>query len=249
MEPEASGEFVPLPDKAHDAQKRFVSNPDATYSAWFRTNAARKPIQEFNTHPISRYTIPKIFGDTFHEDAHFLQTAAWGARIAIQELGPASGVTAVHSPENTQLETVAQAMELFATERLLELSPPEERWLVEFHAKYNEHRLMVLHNAILRANKQPEQDIDEIIQSAVTALPFEKEEKMRNTITKSLKVPTIRAGNLGYMPGLILARSVFELPSRLRQKTLSELYVQPMTPAQMQKLVVDAKQQAASLSL
>jgi hypothetical protein len=231
-------DVVTSPDEL--LEPRFESVQDAPWSAYLTTEASGEFVMGVNTHPERRYTPGKVAELALHEyGGHYMQMAAWQRAITRGGISPAAGVTAMHSPENTQLEAVAQFMEY----SLPEVLPAGERWFADYHSVYRELKGAVEHNAHLMINNGTDEPT--AIAYAVHRLPFESPERIASSLRVGRDNVMARACLAVYVPSLELVRPVMDLPPALRQETLRRLYAEPMTPFQIKNLVGQAVTQSA----
>ncbi len=233
--------YLDLPDELPEV--RFESLAGEPWSAWFTTGPARELLIRVNTHPEHRHTAGKLAALALHEDAHATQMGLWKQGINRGEVSPALGLTAMHSPENTQLEAVAQ---------LIESTPPAalseaEQWSIDYQLAYNDLKSMVQHNAHFMINDGT--DEKEVLAYASERLPFEWAERLAGDLEAGRDDPMARAALAVYIPSLELVRPLVELPPAIRQQAITRLMPRPLTPTQIAEIVRQAQAEAETSAL
>ena len=227
------GDHVALSDEI--LKPTFVDNK-SVWLGYLGTGPDGKFFLKANIGPACLHTAGKIGALALHEyGGHFFQMIGWKGAIAEGKISPAVGITGMHSPENTQAEAVAQAVESL----LPDLLPPEERWIAEYQTLYNEYKTMVTHNAHLMVNGSA--DEESATRYAVRRLPFESADRVKNVVVSGRENPVAKACFAGYWPALEIVRPAMSMPPPIMNATLSRLYEQPMTPQQMTNVVAEAQ--------
>lgn len=152
----------------------FVNDPTIYWTNYFSTDNEGHPYELANIHPNRTRTPGKNLSDTFHEDAHNVQTYNVKLQIAEGRMSPAAGTVGMHSPETTQFETLAAYIQSL----LPEVIGPRQKhhWMARLQKPYNEIVDLVYHEALIHTNQA--KPVAEVAARMFEDLPLEKESRL-----------------------------------------------------------------------
>jgi hypothetical protein len=177
----------------------------------------------------------EIYQTSIHEDeGHVSHVSFLKGEVESGNLNPAAAITTAHTPECTQLETVAQLMPSL----LLSGQSPQ------YDAEIQKHRtrMMVYHNAHIAINLDRSKDktkLDRVKLYVKERIPNEPLERIEGSIIARRDDPALRAYLGCYWPALDLGDRVLKLGKEQQKQKLNQLY--PLrTISKLTKLILDS---------
>ncbi len=154
-----------------------------------------------NIHPRHEYTLGRIWANSPHERTHITQFGGLYKEAIIRGgMSVSAGVTSFHTPENTQAEFNAQAVEQMAL-RELGFSGKKNAWQYRFEADYQFYSDMVWNNAHIMVNSGV--DEEEVVRYVEERLLLDTHENIAGNVSVRRDNPMFRAYFGGaYWPSL-----------------------------------------------
>ncbi|HET7060462.1 MAG TPA: hypothetical protein VFH99_04090 [Candidatus Saccharimonadales bacterium] len=224
-----------IPDNAAPAIRPKLVSKDEEWVGAAGTDAHGNLYVKINLHPRHKHTIARLAAIVVHEmQGHIAQFSLWQGKIRAAEMDPAMGITTMHTPENTQAEFNAQAIEQIGL-LALAAADPEEGWKYEFQAGYNDLFAMVSHNAHLKLNSAYPESV--VASYAADRLPFTSRENIEKSVLSGREDPMLRGYLACYEPAMAAARLLLAQPVKKQKAVLHETFSQPMTLPQIEALI------------
>jgi hypothetical protein len=183
-----------------------------------------------NIHPRHEYTLGRIWANSPHERTHITQFGGvYKDAILRGDMSVSTGITSFHTPENTQAEFNAQAVDQMAL-RELGASDREEAWQYRFEADYQFYADMVWNNAHIMINSGAE--MEETVKYVEDRLLLDTHENIVGSLTARRDDPTFRSYFGGaYWPSLVVGMEMIK-PGHLTEPEAEQLATEDLQAAQ-----------------
>lgn len=186
-----------------------IVEEDAEWVGCLETDEAKEFSSKTNIHPRHVYTLGKIWANSPHERTHITQFGGmYKDAIMRGDMSVSTGVTSFHTPENTQAEFNAQAVEQMAL-RELGVGGREDSWQFRFQADYHYYADMVWNNAHIMINSGA--DEQEVVRYVEDRLLLDTHENIAGAVPTRRDDPTYR-GYFGgaYWPSLVVGMEMIK---------------------------------------
>ncbi len=184
---------------------------------------------EVSTNKASLWTPGLIAENVVHESTHGAQIHHWKQQIEQGTLEQTHGIITPHTPEMTQLETLALTLSFIALST--EVDSPD----YTLQAVLSPYYFSVISNAHTMVNQGF--SIDKCVAYVQERIPFETRDILRRRLKYRREDPVERTYYASYGTGVRLAKPVLALAEAEQRVVLHQLFDAPLTANQIEATI------------